>query len=145
MTNVCFLCERNPITWPGNAGMCERCHQETADLEHPNRAGWTCAAPRLSVLPMRTIPDLLLRVARPRVPSLRLDRNGIHRGDCPWCDEDAELSGSFYVYPTNLYHCFACGATGDAIQFLMSVERLRFMQAVEWLAKEAGLALDAPS
>jgi CHC2 zinc finger len=142
VTDVCFLCERNPITWPGT-GMCERCHQETADLEHQAERA-DMRRTRLSVLPMRTIPDLLLRVARPRVPSLRLDRNGIYTGDCPWCDEDAELSRSFYVYPTNLYHCFACGATGDAIQFLMSVERLRFMQAVEWLAKECDLRLEPP-
>ena len=137
MTDVCFLCERNPITWPGT-GMCERCHQETADLEHQAEREANVAAGRRAQ-GVRVIPDVLLRVVRPRVPSLRLDRNGIHRGDCPWCDEDAELSQSLYVYPTNLYHCFACGATGDAIQFLMSVDGLRFMQAVEWLAKEHGL------
>lgn len=34
--------------------------------------------------------------------------------------------------------------TGDALQFLMSVEGLRFMQAVEWLAKECDLRLEAP-
>ena len=34
--------------------------------------------------------------------------------------------------------------TGDAIQFLMSVEGLRFMQAVEWLAKECDLRLEPP-
>jgi hypothetical protein len=34
--DVCFLCGRNPISWPGN-GLCEPCFQETADLEH---RGW---------------------------------------------------------------------------------------------------------
>ena len=33
MSDFCFLCERNPITWPGT-GMCEQCHQETAELEY---------------------------------------------------------------------------------------------------------------
>ena len=143
MTDVCFLCERNPITWPGT-GMCERCHQETADLEHQAEREANAAAGRRAQ-GVRVIPDLLLRVVRPRVPSLYLERNGIHRGDCPWCDEDGELSKSLFVYPTNLYRCFACGATGDAIQFLMSVERLRFIQAVEWLAKECDLRLEPPS
>ena len=37
MTDLCFLCERNPVTWPGS-GMCEACEQETADEAH--RAMW---------------------------------------------------------------------------------------------------------
>jgi len=133
MTDVCFLCERNPITWPGT-GMCEQCHQETADLEHQAQQADSVAA-RGS-----PIPDLLLRTMRGRVGALRLE-DGHWRGDCPWCDEDGELCQSLYVYPQNLYHCFACGAHGDAISFLMWAENLRFMQAVEWLAKEHGLEL----
>jgi DNA primase len=86
------------------------------------------------------IPDLLLRVVRGRVPSLRLER-GHWRGDCPWCDEGGELSQSLYVYPDR-YHCFACGTHGDAISFLMWDEGLRFMQAVEWLAAMAGMPLE---
>lgn len=143
MTDVCFLCERNPITWPGT-GMCEQCHQETADMEHQAERDAERRTRRAFVPLTRPIPDLLLRVVRPRVPSLYLERNGIHRGDCPWCDEDGELAKSLFVYPTNLYHCFACGATGDAIQFLMSAEGLGFMQAVGWLAEEHGLSLEAP-
>jgi DNA primase len=81
--------------------------------------------------------DLLLRVVRGRVPSLRLER-GHWRGDCPWCDQDGELCASFFVYPVH-YHCFACGEHGDAIQFLMRDEGLGFISAVEWLAKECGL------
>jgi DNA primase len=83
------------------------------------------------------IPDLLLRVMRGRVPSLRIER-GHWRGDCPWCDEDGELCESLYVYPDH-YHCFACGQHGDAISFLMWDEGLGFLAAVEWLAVEAGL------
>ena len=33
MTDRCFLCERNPVTWPGS-GMCEACEQETAEQIH---------------------------------------------------------------------------------------------------------------
>jgi DNA primase len=88
------------------------------------------------------IPDLLLRVVRGRVPSLRLER-GHWRGDCPWCsDAYPGASPSLYVYPDNRYHCFTCGETGDAISFLMWDEGLRFMQAVEWLAAMAGMPLE---
>jgi hypothetical protein len=129
MTDVCFLCERNPITWPGT-GMCEQCHQETADMEHQ--------AELVAARRVPSVTDLLVRVMRGRVGALRLER-GHWRADCPWCDEDGELCQSLFVYPQNFYHCFACGAHGDAISFLMWAEDLRFMQAIEWLAKEHGI------
>jgi hypothetical protein len=31
--DVCFLCEAEPISWPGT-GMCDACFQATADAEH---------------------------------------------------------------------------------------------------------------
>lgn len=37
------------------------------------------------------------------------------------------------------YHCFACGAHGDVIKFVMESEGLGFMEAVEQLAAQAGL------
>src|SRR3546814_1173424 len=37
------------------------------------------------------------------------------------------------------YHCFACGAHGDVIRFVMESEGLGFMEAVEQLAAQAGL------
>ena len=149
MTELCIRCGAMPATdsgWPH----CEDCYQLVMNEVHEAECEiWDAERAderrvRRAMLPLREVPDLLLRAVRPLVPSLRLDRNGIHRGDCPWCDEDGELSQSLFVYPTNLYHCFACGATGDAIQFLMVAEGLGFMQAVEWLAKEHGLSLEAP-
>jgi hypothetical protein len=144
MVTLCIRCSVLPSTLGGHPH-CDDCYQIVCNEIHD--AEWGFARDeerrtRRALMPsIRVIPDLLLRVARPRVPSLRLDRNGIYTGDCPWCDEDGELCQSLYVYPTNLYHCYACGATGDAIQFLMGAEGLGFMQAVEWLAKEHGLAL----
>lgn len=150
MTDLCIRCGALPATdsgWPH----CEDCYQLACNEAHEAECDmWDAERDaerrtRRAFVPLtRTIPDLLLRVVRPRVPSLYLEHNGIHRGDCPWCDEDGELAKSLFVYPTNLYHCFACGATGDAIQFLMSAEGLGFMHAVEWLAKEHGLSLEAP-
>ena len=39
------------------------------------------------------------------------------------------------------FHCFGCGAHGDAIGFVMRSEGLSFPEAVEKLAAEAGLAV----
>jgi DNA primase len=50
------------------------------------------------------------------------------RGACPFHDD---RHPSFTVYPTTgAFHCFGCGAHGDAITFLMSVEGLSFLQAL---------------
>lgn len=56
------------------------------------------------------------------------------------CPFHAEKSPSFSVSPRKqFYHCFGCGAHGNAISFLMEYERLEFLDAVEQLAKQAGL------
>jgi DNA primase len=43
----------------------------------------------------------------------------------------------FYVYGDE-YHCFACGAHGDAISFLMQTEGVNFPIAVALLAGAQG-------
>ncbi|MDO4708748.1 MAG: DNA primase [Pseudomonadota bacterium] len=58
---------------------------------------------------------------------------------CPFHDE---RSPSFTVSPgKQFYHCFGCGAHGTAISFLMNYDRLEFLDAVEELAKRAGLEI----
>lgn len=58
---------------------------------------------------------------------------------CPFHDE---RSPSFTVSPSKqFYYCFGCGAKGTAISFLMNYERLSFMDAVEDLAKRAGIEI----
>jgi DNA primase len=60
-------------------------------------------------------------------------------GLCPF---HTEKTPSFSVsLSKGLYHCFGCGKGGDAIGFLRDVEHLEFAEAVERLAKEAGVAL----
>jgi DNA primase len=60
-------------------------------------------------------------------------------GLCPF---HTEKTASFSVSPSKgLYYCFGCGAGGDAIRFLRDVEHLEFGEAVERLAKEAGVTL----
>ncbi len=58
---------------------------------------------------------------------------------CPFHDDKtASLSLSD---EKGLYHCHACGASGNAIQFFMFKEGLEFREAAERLAKEAGVAI----
>lgn len=50
------------------------------------------------------------------------------------CVFHQERSPSLHVNDaTGLYHCFGCGAAGDAIRFVMDTEGLRFMDALRWL------------
>ena len=73
---------------------------------------------------------------------VRLARSGKQwKGCCPF---HGEKSASFYVYE-NGYHCFGCGAHGDAIGFVMQSQGVPFMEAVGQLAAEAGLEVPKPT
>ena len=63
------------------------------------------------------------------------------KGCCPF---HGEKTPSFYVYD-DAYHCFGCGAHGDAISFLMKTSGAGFPEAVQSLAGEAGLELPRAS
>jgi DNA primase len=74
---------------------------------------------------------------------VKLARSGRQmKGCCPFHNEKTP---SFYVYDDGQYHCFSCGAHGDAISFVMQSEGAGFMEAVERLATEAGLDVPKPS
>jgi len=61
------------------------------------------------------------------------------KGLCPF---HGEKTASFYVVPDKrIFHCFGCGATGDAIKFVMDLEGKGFREAIEGLATEVGLEL----
>ncbi len=91
-------------------------------------------------IPDAFIDELLARtdiveVVGARVPLKKQGREYAAR--CPFHDE---RSPSFTVSPTKqFYHCFGCGAHGTAISFLMNYDRLEFLDAVEELARRAGL------
>ena len=56
-----------------------------------------------------------------------------------------EKSPSFFVNDEKgFFHDFSSGKHGDIISFLQETERLSFVEAVERLAAEAGMALPAP-
>ncbi len=62
-----------------------------------------------------------------------------YRGLCPF---HVEKTPSFFVNPVlKLYHCFGCGAAGDAIKFLQEIEHISFQEALERLAKMVGIEL----
>jgi DNA primase len=71
---------------------------------------------------------------------VKLERRGREfAGLCPF---HSEKTPSFYVVEDkNFFHCFGCGAHGDAIGFVMRADNLDFLEAVEKLAGEAGLAV----
>jgi DNA primase len=92
------------------------------------------------LIPQRFIDDLLSRVdivdvVDPRVKLRKTGKN--YSGLCPF---HQEKSPSFTVQPDKqFYYCFGCGAGGNAIGFVMNFENMDFPQAVELLAKDAGL------
>ncbi|MYM56444.1 DNA primase [Thalassovita mangrovi] len=58
------------------------------------------------------------------------------------CPFHQEKSASFHVDDRKgYYYCFGCHAKGDAISFVRETENVGFMEAVEILAREAGMPL----
>ncbi len=81
----------------------------------------------------------LASVVGRRVKLARSGRNW--KGCCPF---HGEKTPSFYVYDDH-YHCFGCGAHGDAVTFVMQSQGAGFVEAVEQLAAEAGLDVPKPT
>ena len=58
------------------------------------------------------------------------------------CPFHQEKSASFHVDDRKgFYYCFGCHAKGDAISFVRETENVGFMEAVEILAREAGMPM----
>jgi DNA primase len=91
-------------------------------------------------IPDAFIDDLIARtdiveLVGARVPLKRAGRE--YQGLCPFHDE---RTPSFTVSQAKqFYHCFGCGAHGSALRFLMEYDRLEFLDAIEDLAKRAGV------
>ncbi len=95
-------------------------------------------------LPPTFLDELRLRTPLPGLIGrrTRLAKAGRQwKGCCPFHNEK---SPSFYVYEEH-FHCFGCGAHGDAFAFLMRAEGASFMEAVERLAAEAGMEVPKPT
>ncbi|NJA07850.1 MULTISPECIES: DNA primase [Methylomonas] len=91
-------------------------------------------------IPRQFIDDLLVRVdivdlIDSHVPLKKTGSNFVAR--CPF---HTEKTPSFSVNRNRqIYHCFGCGASGNAISFLMDFSHLGFVEAVEDLAAFAGV------
>src|SRR6056300_340163 len=60
------------------------------------------------------------------------------------CPFHQEKSASFHCDDRKgFYYCFGCHSKGDAISFVRETENVGFMQAVEILAREAGMQMPA--
>ena len=76
-------------------------------------------------------------------PSVKLVRAGREWKAC--CPFHNEKTPSFTINDDkHFYHCFGCGAHGDAIRFLTDARGLQFMDAVKELAAKAGMEVPAP-
>ncbi|MEO7240285.1 MAG: DNA primase [Sphingomicrobium sp.] len=76
-------------------------------------------------------------------PSVKLLKAGREWKAC--CPFHQEKTPSFTVNDDKgFYHCFGCGAHGDAIRFLTDSRGLPFMDAVKELAGKAGMEVPAP-
>src|SRR6476646_2997664 len=76
-------------------------------------------------------------------PSVKLLRAGREWKAC--CPFHNEKTPSFTVNDDKgFYHCFGCGAHGDAIRFLTDHRGMPFMDAVKELASKAGMEVPAP-
>ncbi|TCH97884.1 DNA primase [Roseococcus sp. SYP-B2431] len=95
-------------------------------------------------LPPTFLDELRARTPMPGLVGrrVRLSKSGRNwKGLCPF---HSEKSPSFYVYDDS-FHCFGCGAHGDAFAYVMRAEGGGFMEAVERLAGEAGLDVPKPT
>jgi DNA primase len=71
--------------------------------------------------------------------ALRPAGSGSLKGLCPFHDEKTP---SFNVRPSHgTFHCFGCGEGGDALAFVMKIEHVGFVEAVERLADRIGFRL----
>ena len=92
------------------------------------------------MIPNDFIQTLLARVDIVQVIDrhVALKKAGANFAAC--CPFHSEKTPSFTVSPTKqFYHCFGCGAHGTAIGFLMEYAGKSFPDAVEELARDAGL------
>ncbi len=100
-------------------------------------------------LPPGFIDEIRTRVSLTAVVSRKVTwdmrKSNQARGDM-WapCPFHQEKSASFHVDDRKgYYYCFGCHAKGDIVSFVKETENLSFMEAVEVLAREAGMTMPA--
>lgn len=91
-------------------------------------------------IPKEFIDQLLSRVDIIEVIGARVPLKKTGREYMACCPFHNEKTPSFTVSPTKqFYHCFGCGVHGSAISFLMDYDHLEYVEAIEALARTAGV------
>jgi DNA primase len=100
-------------------------------------------------LPPGFLEELRTRVSLSSVVGRKVTwdqrKSNMGKGDM-WapCPFHQEKSASFHVDDRKgYYYCFGCHAKGDAVTFVKETENLSFIEAVEVLAREAGMPMPA--
>ncbi|HEX6179659.1 MAG TPA: DNA primase, partial [Chitinophagaceae bacterium] len=72
---------------------------------------------------------------------VKLKKRGVnYLGLCPFHNEKTP---SFTVSPVKeIYKCFGCGKSGNAISFLMDLEKYSYVEALRWLANKYNVAIE---
>jgi DNA primase len=96
-----------------------------------------------AMIPEEKVREVAERVSIVEVVSeyVQLRRSGGNfLGLCPF---HGEKTPSFNVNPAReIFHCFGCGAGGNAFSFIMKMEGLSFPEAVKMLARKAGIEIE---
>lgn len=98
-------------------------------------------------LPPGFLDDLRTRTSLSQVVGRKVTwdqrKSNLGRGDL-WapCPFHQEKTASFHVDDRKgYYYCFGCHAKGDAVSFVKETDNVGFMEAVEILAREAGMPM----
>ena len=91
-------------------------------------------------IPQTFIDDLLTRIDIVDVIDARVALKKAGKDYQACCPFHSEKTPSFTVSrQKQFYYCFGCGASGSAIRFLMDYDHMDFVEAVEELARSAGV------
>src|ERR1044072_7050420 len=67
-------------------------------------------------------------------------RGANYLGNCPFHNEKTP---SFTVSPSKeIYKCFGCGKSGNAIGFIMEHEKFSYVETLKWLANKYGITIE---
>ncbi len=93
-------------------------------------------------IPEQFLDELLNRLDIADVVGQRIELKRAGSNLQALCPFHHEKTPSFTVSPSKqFYHCFGCGAHGNAIRFVMEYDRMEFRDAVEHLARYVGMEL----
>lgn len=97
-------------------------------------------------IPETFIDELLTRVDIVDIIQSRIELKRAGTNFAARCPFHSEKSPSFTVSPSKqFYHCFGCGAHGNALKFLTEYDGLHFVDAIELLANRVGLVVPKES